>query len=135
MRDYSTARTVLSVISFLGWLMIGAALFVGLFALPKAGIGVIGVAIPIAAAGMIVIAVAQLGMAQIDTAINTRELCNILRNSGTAPSQTSFPQPRHDATVKTYKGVAITRSSSGYMAGGNLYPTVIAAERGIDSTS
>jgi len=101
MRDYRAARAMIWLMAVLGWLMVAAAL-----ALPVALvfyaptmpdlITLAGAAAGGVMAGLVLVALAQIVAAQVDTARNTAEMVALLRRSrpaaDTAP-ETAAPPP------------------------------------------
>jgi predicted membrane channel-forming protein YqfA (hemolysin III family) len=79
MRQFGTAKTVLSTLALLGWGLAGIAF---LFVLSQLGFLQALSAIIIIAMGMFIVATAQMGLAQIATAENTAELLRIVSRTG-----------------------------------------------------
>lgn len=140
MHSYKTAQSVLTLLTSVGWCIVCIAAASPLATL-DAGLGAaIALAIPLAATGFILIAAVQIARAQIDTAINTREICNLLRESSatTATEEPRAPRslpPKAAITcdvVKTHRGENIYRTPGGYLARGEIYYSVAAAEQAID---
>jgi len=144
MTRYTAARSLLSFLSLLAWLVILAAGFAAVGALRGGGWPVaLGIAVSGVAAGVMLLAVAQTALAQIDTADNSFQQVALLEKlasrAASAPASvaampaTYAPPPSAPANlIKAYRGFAIIRESVGVSVEGQPFNNVLAAERWID---
>lgn len=144
MNRYAAARSLLSILSALAWLVIVAAAFAALGALRGGGWqGAALIAVSGLAAGVLLLAVAQMALAQIDSADNsfrTVALLEKLLNRASAapdPARPFAAAPSGDAErpaalIKTHHGRAIWRESVGVSVDGQPFNTVLSAERWIE---
>lgn len=80
MQNYSTARLVLNTVGAIGLLAILFALCAFAFMLSQGILAALTISVPAALVGLVLIAIAELGSAQLDTAKNTAEIAHILRS-------------------------------------------------------
>ncbi|MFN3646265.1 MAG: hypothetical protein ACK4S2_07085 [Gemmobacter sp.] len=83
MRDYGIAHTILTLIEGVGWTAVAAGAVLAAYALGTAGLraAIVGPLVlvgGVALAGFLVVAVAQIGRAQVATAENTAEIARLL---------------------------------------------------------
>ena len=145
MGQFNTAKVVLEFVIVLGWLVV--ALGVAAFVYLLANIGLIGAlpAFGILASGLITVAVAQMGLAQIATAENTAAIYSLLahnkdeivdkqRSSGNALGVTYKKGLVINAgdRIKAFNGYEIMKAEGGVSVDGETYPNVLAAERAIN---
>jgi len=141
MTRYAAARSLLSFLSLLAWLVILAAAFAAFGALRGGGwplalaIGVSGVA-----AGVLLLAVAQMALAQIDTADNSfQQVAMLERLVHSATASPAANGPRRDYTpgqlIKAYRGFGIIREAVGVSVEGRPFANVLAAEKWIDEAT
>jgi hypothetical protein len=145
MKNYNIAKNILNLLSIFGWLIVGCGV-IGFLATITDGILnallFVGVA---SAVGFINIAIAQMGLAQIDTAENTSELTLLFKQYlaqsvvKTAPNLGAEYQPQNKPTsgdaVKIYKGYQIIRGNEKreFFVDGVKLMGIIAAEKHIDA--
>lgn len=154
MGDFEIARRVLGALAAIGWGVIAISIFVLIiyyFSSPNE-FSVIITFIAcglIAVFGFIIIAVAQMGLVQIVTAENTREMLQIMQaQQGSAEKEVITSKimldtnPDSNSKVKsvgslftTYKNYEITRTVDGVSVEGQLFPDVFAAEKWIRHNS
>ncbi|MBJ2150657.1 hypothetical protein [Paracoccus sp. IB05] len=79
MKNYGTARALLGLLGVLGVIAILAGVALIFFGPGRSTIETLTLCIPPIFGGLMMIAVAELGTAQLDTASNTAEIANILR--------------------------------------------------------
>ena len=143
MNKYNIAKNVLNLLSIFGWLLVGLGAIWFLFTFNDG----IQIALIIFAATAVVgfmnIALAQMGLAQIDTAENTHELKQLFKEHLTqfavkaAPTvnldDRSRPNEISSDTVKFYKGFEIKRGPGKreFFVGEVKVMGVIAAEKHI----
>lgn len=135
-RTYGTGKTVLGFLQFIGWLMVGLGALTALLpyldsatrvTTPMIGI-IIGVVI--ASYGLLVVAISQIGLAQIDTAENTSRILEHMRSSTvrSAPSLKSN-------LIKNFKGREILSAADGCTVDGVNFDNVLMAEKYISENS
>ena len=144
MGQFNTAKVVLTFVIALGWLVValGVAAFVYLLT-----IGLVGAlsAFGILASGLITVAVAQMGLAQIATAENTAAIYSLLaqnkdgindkqRISGNTLGVTYTKGLVKNAgdRIKAFNGYEIMKAEGGVSVDGETYLNVLAAERAIN---
>lgn len=141
MNNYATARAVLSFLTFVAWSIVAVSVATFIFGSTTSVTAALAIALPLAATGFILVAMVQIARAQIDTAMNTSEICALLRRAQAAPASTSpsavesrrvTPEASREP-IATYKGEKIYQASNGYLALGEIHYTVAAAERAIDA--
>ncbi|MCA2012420.1 hypothetical protein LCM17_13055 [Cereibacter sphaeroides] len=142
MQRYSTARSLNQVMIALGWLTIAFSAIVLIVAFQRAGaLGALVTAVPTAIGGLVLVALAQMSLAQLDTAENTAETVTLLQQlvkagKASSPAPVNTPHnpsaPRVGDAVKTYKGRRIIRENAGVSVDGREFGNVIAAEKWID---
>ena len=145
MNKYDIAKNILNLLSIFGWLIVGLGPVVFLFTFNDSiqnALIFVGVA---AVVGFINIAIAQMGLAQIDTAENTYELKQLFKEHLTqfavntartvSSDDRSEPNEFSSETVKFYKGVEIKRGTGKreFFVGDVKVMGVIAAEKYIDN--
>ena len=146
MGQFGTAKTVLSFLALLGWVLVGVGVIAFLVVLSQFGFLQALSAIIIVAMGMFIVATAQMGLAQIATAENTAELLKVVSGSngiskqpmanqsgGYATTQRSTAPKVAGDRVKTYKGFEILKAESGVSVNGNHFKNVLEAEKWISS--
>lgn len=135
-QDYSTARSVIGIMEFLGWVVAVIGAIAGVVAFSQAGLaGAAMFVISGGALGVALVAMAQIVRAQVDTALNTAELVRLAR-----ATERSAPVVRPSVGaaskgvghVKFYKGKEISRDEQGIRVGERRFANVIEAERWID---
>ncbi|MEQ9241264.1 hypothetical protein [Roseovarius indicus] len=150
-RSFGTAEKVLGFLAVIGWLAVIAAAILSYIAYDVlGGMEAFVMGGSVALGGLVMIAVAQLGLAQIETARATAGILEHLRNSagrgvaeGAATDAASrirdVPltrrKPAHvggaRSLVRVYKDVAIERTPEGIEADGEVYDSVDDAEAAI----
>ena len=145
MGQFNTAKVVLTFVIALGWLVV--ALGVAAFVYLLTNIGLVGAlsAFGILASGLITVAVAQMGLAQIATAENTAAIYSLLaqnkdgindtqRISGNTLGVTYTKGLVKNAgdRIKAFNGYEIMKAEGGVSVDGETYPNVLAAERAIN---
>jgi len=146
MRQFNTAKVVLEFIIALGWLVVALGVLAFVYLLTNDGIGgalwAFGI---ILASGLITVAVAQMGLAQIATAENTAAIYSLLaqykdgivdkqRSSGNTLGATYTKGLVINAgdRIKAFNGYEIMKAEGGVSVDGETYPNVLAAERAIN---
>ena len=142
MKSYSAARSLIAFLSGVGWLAIGIALVLGALALQRVGLlGAVTLAVPLALAGLILIGVAQMAAAQIDTACNTGEMVTLLHAmkadmkapTGADGRVATAPQNRAPGSpIENYQGRLIKSERNGVSVDGQGFGSVDAARAWID---
>lgn len=152
---FGTAARVLEVLVVIGWLILvvgGVLALIGVLdmherygsPMPSPGL-LLGVVLVIT--GLALIVGAQMGLAQIATARATEGILDHLRRADGSAAQSSMratragdvgrrkelPVGSSRGLVKVYKEVAIERTGNGFIADGQVYATVLEAERAIDA--
>ena len=145
MGQFNTAKVVLTFVIALGWLVV--ALGVAAFVYLLTNIGLVGAlsAFGILASGLITVAVAQMGLAQIATAENTAAIYSLLaqnkdgindtqRISGNTLGVTYTKGLVKNAgdRIKAFNGYEIMKAEGGVSVDGETYLNVLAAERAIN---
>ena len=151
MRDFAVAKVVIYVAIVVGWLcvLIGGVVLISSF-----GIGISGVlsAGAVALTGLIIVAISQMGLAQIATAENTHQT-NVLLQTLIAQSKTnnskplsnpaqkfkaepsvSTPSERQEEVEETYNGYEILLGVNGVTrrVGDKYFQGILAARQYID---
>jgi hypothetical protein len=155
MNHFGTAKILFFSLSFLGWAIVAIG---GLVALVNyETMQILGVAFSGAIVGVVVVAAAQMGLAQIAVAENTAEIRDILKSQQlvtladptgrvepTFRAQKEHSQVRSQsapivgkigARVKVYKGYEILKSHDGVTVEGRSFANVIKAEQWIINQS
>jgi hypothetical protein len=147
MQNFYIAKRTLGILVVIGWIVIALAALVGASSLREsnllASFLVFG---PMAMSGLILIVGSQMGLAQIATAENTREMLQIMRKraqlapqetpatkTGTGPN--SFNAVKENgvgSAIKTYKGYLIMKTQDGVEVDGEPFPNLSAAEKWIN---
>lgn len=130
--SFNTAKTVFSAVEIIGWLAVLAGVGFGLkLSLEYAAIQGILIGLSIAALGVLLIAVTQIGRAQIATAENTGAIVDMMKDDR-KPGRNASPTAKPTGTIKIYKNRIIARNDLGDIhVDGKVYSSVIAAERAI----
>ena len=150
MRSYESARAVLSFMGIIGWIVAAAGVFAAIAALSELGalsaavIGASGVI-----AGLVQVALSQIGLAVISTAETSAAMLEELRGSSAArvarepstPADVDVPAAAPRATsksanrslVRVYRDVAIERTGNGIEADGRVFEDVKSAEAYIET--
>ncbi|MDP2495882.1 hypothetical protein Q8W25_17775 [Shimia thalassica] len=145
--SYVTAKVVFQVIELLSWVLIAGSLVLGVWLMQNEGAGpALTVGFPGAVLGVVLIAIVQMGRAQIDTAENTAQLVDLMtrqmgqRESRVEPKLTSggeapeMPKLRRER-VKTYKGKEIVWGEQGEVTvDGKRFSGILSAEKYIRNT-
>lgn len=148
MRNYETAKTLLGFMTFLGWAAIVAAavIFVTMVGTFPFG-AILGISLIVAVQGMVVVVMAQMGHAQIETAENTRDFVTLLREMSrtgvvsqrsdghnTASPMKPSPSPNDGGMlVEGYKGYTIRRNKAGRpTVNGRVFQNVLEAKEWIN---
>ena len=151
MGKFEVARSVLRALAMIGWGVIALSaltLAAYLFNSPDGTsflIAVIAAGL-IAVFGFIIIAVAQMGLAQIATAENTGEMLKIMKaqlgtpetqvaNTKTRPSSAPAPNSGKTAVgsvIRTYKNYEIIKIGSGFSIEGKEFSDIFAAQKWIE---
>ena len=145
MKNYNIAKNILNLLSIFGWLIVGCGV-IGFLVTFTDGILNALLFVGIASAvGFINIAMAQMGLAQIDTAENTSELTLLLKQYlaqsvvKTAPNLGSEYQPQNKPTsgdaVTIYRGYQIIRDNEKreFFVDGVKVTGIIEAKKHIDA--
>ena len=138
MTRYTAARSLLSFLSLLAWLVILAAAFAAFGALSGGGWPVaLGIAVSGVATGVLLLAVAQMALAQIDTADNSFQQVALLEKlaNRAAAEPTAQRGSSPGQMIKAYRGFGIIRESVGVSVEGRPFNNVLAAERWIDDAT
>lgn len=142
--NFAVAKVLFNLIAGVGWILLLGGGYLILSG-NNPGMGIVGGA-GLVAMGAVTIAVATMGLAQIQTAENTAELARLI-SQGASPQGQVRKSPSHDASssgimsmklpeenvLKTYKGHRIIKTASGVSVDGDLFSGVLAAEKYIDS--
>jgi hypothetical protein len=151
MGKFEIARRVLGALAVIGWGVIALsalALTVYLFDAPnETSVLIVVIAAGlIAVFGFIIIAVAQMGLAQIATAENTEGMLKIMKaqlgtpetqvaNTKTRPSSAPAPNSGKTAVgsiIRTYKNYEIIKIGSGFSIEGKEFSDIFAAQKWIE---
>lgn len=155
MNHFGTAKILFFSISLLGWAIVAIGGLVALINYET--MQILGFAFSGAIVGVVVVAAAQMGLAQIAVAENTAEIRDILKSrqlvgfadaaakvEPTLRSQNGHSQVRSKGTpvvgkvgarVKVYKGYEILKSYDGVTVEGRSFVNVIKAEQWINGQS
>lgn len=143
MQSFQTAKNFLYALMYAGWAFVALCVIAGFVAMNETN--VIFELIGGGVVGFLIIAVAQMGLAQITTAENTGQILEIMR----AHSNSKLPDVRTSSVskeinkssgllekqvgtiVKTFRGYEITKASTGCTVDGFEFPHVLAAEKWI----
>ena len=79
MKNYNVAKTMLNLISILGWIVVLLGAVVSIISLDNGLLAALSSGGIVCAIGFINVAVAQMGLAQIDTAENTAEMKHMFK--------------------------------------------------------
>jgi len=158
-RSYATARTVLTFLEAIAWLMVGlgvilALAFVSASQSSFGGNSLISIfmammpGIVISIVGLILVALVQVGIANVDTAEMTGEMLRIARNNkvsdtlteryGSSVNHETLPKQPEQPTEQnelddlgfdqrgqlTYKGKEIQRNDNKFLVGGAVFSTL-----------
>lgn len=154
MQKFEIAKKMLGVLIFIGWGVVALAIFALVASITTDSqqavrIGFTGALLgsgALAMFGLVIIAVAQMGLAQIATAENTGEMLEIMRKqdqSGSQEKQTARPGTKPifpdyiynndvGAAIKTYKGYLIVKAQDGVEVDGQAFDNLFAAEKWIN---
>lgn len=143
MKNYSAASGVLSFLEVIGWLTVALAAvvavagIVGVGGRPDPVAGILA-ALPVALAGVLLAAVAQMGKAQIDTAQNTGRMVELLKAQAdaatrAAPEMGARPVTGGAVSSEFYRGKTIYRTADGYAVGAQIFETLDAAKDHINT--
>jgi len=135
--SYSGARAVAALIGFLGWAGIVLSVFGGTVTFQRVGLmPALTMALPVAFAGLLLIAVGQIVMAQLDTAENTGAMVRMLNEIKSSQSPSAqFGGRAPGSPLETYKGRLITSERNGVSVAGQQFATIDAAKSWIDIRS
>ncbi|WP_370267448.1 hypothetical protein [Nioella sp.] len=149
MNKYSTARSLIAVLSIIGWITVAAGILFALVLYQSSGLRLsIPVIISLGLGGLALVAIAQMATAQLDTAENTAEMVALLKQSLARPDPAKAPQPattppRREPPVKAppvpgdvvemRHGKDIVRIENGYRAEGKDFATIGGARVWIDA--
>ncbi|WP_085307940.1 hypothetical protein [Planktotalea arctica] len=151
MQNFDIAKRMLVVLVIVGWVVVALAVLgflSSLFGSAKET-AEIGFAIALLASGalalfgLVIIAIAQMGLTQIATAENTGEMLRIMRKQTqsvstatapvmSAPSSGLKKTKEVGSAIKTYKGYLITKAKNGVEVSGNEFSNVLAAEKWVN---
>ena len=145
MKNYNTAKMVFNFLFVLGWIVVllGAVSFIA--SLGDDFITALSFGGSICTVGIINITIAQIGLAQIDTAENTYELTQLFKQFLTQTVVKATPSSGLDhlpedklvsgGAVKTYKGYRIEYGAgkSEFLVEGVKFMGIFAAEKHIDA--
>jgi len=147
MQTYQTAKTMLAVLMYAGWAVVALCIIGGFIAMNEtntnAFVVIIGVCIA-SVSGFLIIAIGQMGLAQIATAENSGEMLQIMRGQ----VQSASPAMKTTSTsaaaslnrqfikgvgsvIKTFKGYEIVKAEDGVEVDGEAFPNLFAAEKWI----
>jgi len=154
MQKFEIAKKMLGVLIVIGWGVVALAIFALVASITTDSqqavrIGFTGALLgsgALAMFGLVIIAVAQMGLAQIATAENTGEMLEIMRKqdqSGSQEKQTARPGTKPispniiksndvGASIKTYKGYRIVKAQDGVEVDGQAFENLFAAEKWIN---
>lgn len=145
MEKYGAARIVNLLLSILGWATIGLAGLMVFGAFGQLGPGpALAMALPAALSGLVLIAVAQIASAQLDTAENTGEMVRLLREMKGSKTAAQGPEGRVEPSlssrapgspIENYRGRLIKRERDGVSVDGQGFASVAAARAWIDENS
>lgn len=146
MQTFQTAKTLLTVLMYIGWAFVALCGVAGLIAIDRVGpMAIIGAGL-FSIFGFLVIGVAQMGLAQIATAENTGKMLEIMRGQSplgpqaTPASKTSttanpvkaIGERRIGELLTTYKGYEIKRAQDGVEVDGEKFQNLLVAEKWIN---
>lgn len=162
MTSFAPARTMIGVLSILGWIIVGLAALLAIAALVgRTGFGLLSIlpAIYLAVVGLFLVAGAQIGIALIVTAENTDRMVALMmadrgglangmqvlhrpvsEGRGNSANPTTSKARRADTptvfrigdTIAIYKGHAIRKAEAGVTVGDQEFTGVLSAEKHID---
>ena len=137
-RDYSVAIGVLTLCSWVGWLVVGGGvIYIGAAIAKSALTSGLLLGLPAMLAGLIQVALAQMGLAHVSTAQLAAEILDELRRRAPVDEEAASPArsapPRSEGYVKTYKGHDIRRRDGEILVGNKVFAGLAEAERFIDS--
>lgn len=138
MKNYNTARNFIGVMEVIGWLIVVISFIALISSFGRGGMSAFIFAFPIAVTGLALVTVVQITRAQIDTAENTGRILALveanIRQQGDRATHQPKPTAKTEDVVKIYRGEPITRAANGFIALGEHYYGVMAAERAIDES-
>lgn len=129
MKGYGFARSLLLWIEILAWIAVAAGIFWTMYALGDSSGATLMFSIPTLASGLSTVALMRIGGAILDIAENTGKLSAYMRGE---PLSAEVGEAIKGVVVKVYRGEPITQVKGGYVALGDQYVGVIAAEQAID---
>lgn len=144
MEQFSVAKSVLSFFCGAGVLVIGLGAVLAIYALSNYELVLIVPSVALVISGVLIIAIGQLGLAQIATAENTYAIYQLFREN--LPNNSKVTEPfiknstdhteslRDQARrLKFYEGKEILKTDRGIMVDGLIFANVLEAERWIRS--
>jgi len=148
MQTYQIAKTMLAVLMYAGWAVVALCIIGGFIVMYETNTNAFGVIIGVCIAsvsGLLIVAIGQMGLAQIATAENTGEMLQIMR--GQVQSTSPAMKPTSTSTgasldrqfvkgvgsvIKAYKGYEIVKTEDGVDVEGEAFPNLFAAEKWIN---
>ena len=150
MQNFQTAKNLLSTLIYVGWAFVALCIVAGFVAMDETNVifAIIGAGL-LSIFGFLIVATAQLGLAQIATAENTRRMVVLLeatkgagtkarngndkelteRSPDTIGSKEKFPSKRRDGdVVQVYKTSEIVKSGEGVSVDGKQFQTAFDAK-------
>lgn len=144
MKSYSAANGVMSFLEIVGWVIVAlAAVIVVAGASGSLGradpVTAILAAVPVAFGGLLLVAMAQIGKAQVDTAQNTARVAQLLQAMADGQKvavERGVQMPALSPGAvgsELYRGKMIYRTPEGYSVGTQTFESVRAAQVHIDA--
>ena len=153
MQRFQTAKTLLTILMYVGWFFVALCAVAGILcavagiiAMDQVGLmAIIGAGL-LSIFGFLVIATAQMGLAQIAIAENTGMMLEIMRGQNPLEPQAGYanktkttPNPVNvvgeksvGETIKTYKGYKIKKAQDGVEVDGEQFQNLLFAEKWIN---